>query len=112
MGLVKKSIPIPESISNILKATLVSLAARGQDKLAWGKSTHGCFELKSGYQIAIGSEVAPFSGQWVWKVNILPWIQTFVWMCLHNIIGVKECLAKRGVPVDPLARYVSLLLSL
>ena len=66
-------------------------------------STHGGFELKSAYQIAIGSEegASPFSGQWVWKANILPRIQTFVWMCLHSSIGVKECLTKRGVPVDP-----------
>ena len=25
----------------------------------------------------------------------------YIWMCLHSNIGVKECLTKRGVPVDP-----------
>ena len=37
----------------------------------------------------------------MWKANILPHIQTLVWMCLHSNIGVKECLTKRGVLVDP-----------
>ena len=99
----KISIPIPDSVNNMLKATPISLAAKGQDRLAWCMSTHGGFELKSMYQIAIGSEegASSFSGQWVWKANILPCIQTFVWMCLHNSIGVKECPTKRGVPVDP-----------
>ena len=102
MGLVKNIHSYSRKYQQYFKASPISLAARGQDRLAWGKSTHGGFELKSAYQIAIGNEVAPFSGQWEWKVNILPRIQTFVWMCLHNSIGIKECLAKRGVLVDPI----------
>ena len=99
----KISFSMPDRVSTKLKATLVSLAARGQDRLAWGMSSHGGFELKSAYKIAIGSEEgdSSFTGQRVWKTNILPFIQTFVWMCLHNSIGVKECLTKRGVQVDP-----------
>lgn len=75
----KISIPIPDSVSIKLKATLVSLAARGQDKLAWGMSTHGDFELKSAYQHAIGGKemVTHFSGPM--GVDVL-----------HNRINVKE----------------------
>ena len=40
--------------------------------------------------------VTPFSGQWVWKANIISRIQTFVWMCLCNSIGVKECFTRGG----------------
>ena len=53
--------------------------------------------LGSVYKIAI-NQVRPFSfgGKWIWNVKILPRIQTFVWLCLHNNIGVRECLARRG----------------
>lgn len=70
----KISIPIPDNVSTKLKATPVSLAARGQDRLTWGMSTHGGFELKSAYKLAIGGGEgeSSFTGQWVWKTNILP----------------------------------------
>ena len=35
-----------------------------------------------------------FLANWIWKLDILPRIQTFVWMCAHNSIGVRECLGK------------------
>lgn len=50
----KISIPLLDNVSTKLKATPVSLAARGQDRLSWGMSTHGGFELKSAYKLAIG----------------------------------------------------------
>ena len=37
----------------------------------------------------------------MWKVEALPRIQSFVWLCSHNSIGVKECLVRRGVSTDP-----------
>lgn len=72
----KISIPMLDNVSTKLKATLVSLAARGQDRLTWGMSTHGGFELKSAYKLAIRGEEgdSPFTDQWVWKTNILPHI--------------------------------------
>ncbi|KAF3961060.1 hypothetical protein CMV_014274 [Castanea mollissima] len=62
------------NISTKLKATPISLVARGQDRLTWGMSMHGGFELKSAYKLAIGGGEgeSSFIGQWVWKTNILP----------------------------------------
>ena len=34
---------------------------------------------------------------WIWKLNTLPRIKTFLWMCAHGSIGVKACLVRRGV---------------
>ena len=34
-------------------------------------------------------------GYWVWKVDSLPRIKAFMWQCLHNSIGMGECLVKR-----------------
>ena len=43
---------------------------------------------------------AQFEGSWIWKVKILPRIQSFVWLCLHNSIGVKDCLLTRGIVLE------------
>ena len=33
---------------------------------------------------------------WIWKLETLPKIKTFLWRCIHNSIGVKTCLTRRG----------------
>ena len=42
----------------------------------------------------------PINASWIWKSETLPKIKTFLWKCVHNSIGVKFCLAKRGIVVD------------
>ena len=34
---------------------------------------------------------------WIWNLNALPRIKTFLWLCAHGSIGVKACLMRRGV---------------
>lgn len=99
-GLDWASIPfdLPNSIKLELQAIPFAVASRGCDKLAWKDSKHGLFSLDSAYKIAT-NQVRPitFGGTWIWNVKILPRIQTFVWLCLHNSIGVRECLVRRGL---------------
>ena len=84
-----------------LQAIPVALASRGGDKLTWIDSEHGTFNIGSAYKLAtrVGSD-ASFEGSWIWKVKILPRIQSFVWLCLHNSIGVKDCLLSRGIVLE------------
>ena len=87
----------------LIQATPYAMTSRGRDKLAWAESPQGNFSLKSAYSIAMGQgECEDFSAGWVWKVNTLPRIKTFLWMCAHNSIGVRSCLMKRGVCVEEL----------
>ena len=42
-----------------------------------------------------------FMGKWIWKINILPRIQVFVRMYLHDSIDLKDCfLMARGIVND------------
>ena len=41
-----------------------------------------------------------FMGKWIWKINILPRIQAFVWTYLHDNIDLKDCLMARGIVND------------
>ena len=57
--------------------------------------------MKSFYLLATNMmEAESFLGSWIWKLQTLPRIQMFIWRCMHNSIGVKECLANRGIPLD------------
>ena len=74
------------------------MASRGGDKLTWIDSEHSTFNIGSAYKLATRvGHGAQFEGSWIWKVKILPRIQSFVWLCLHNSIGVKDCLLSRGI---------------
>ena len=94
----KISIHVPNNILMEINAMPYSLrTSLEEDRLIWNDDNRGDFELKSAYTIAIrcSEEEEEFMGSWVWKVDTLPRIKTFVWQCLHNSIGVGECLVRR-----------------
>ena len=94
---------LPSKVKSIIQATPIPIMSRGQDKLAWSGNPKGIFDLKSAYFIVIKEDSAPpLNYGWIWKLHMLPGIQTFLWLCMHNSIGVKVCLVKRGIVVDEL----------
>ena len=75
---------MPSNITRVIQATPIPLATRIEDKMAWKLSPKGDFDLKSAYLMVLEPIVeAPFWGKWIWKLKILPRIQTFVWKCMH-----------------------------
>ena len=42
-------------------------------------------------------DTGSFNGKWVWKLDTIPRVKAFIWQCLHNAIGVGECLVKRCI---------------
>ena len=94
----KLSVQLPNDILTEINAMPYSLGASfEEDRLIWIGVKHGDFALKSAYSLAIrcSEEEEEFRGFWVWKVDTLPRIKSFIWKCLHNSIGVGDCLAKR-----------------
>ncbi|KAK4578315.1 hypothetical protein RGQ29_028437 [Quercus rubra] len=92
---------LPKNIQREILATPIPLAARAEDKLAWKLSAKGDFDLKSAYSLTLSpSSEVPFKGKWIWKLNTLPRIQSFVWQCMHHSISVRECLTARGMDID------------
>ena len=79
----------------------MSIVGGGKDRLAWVGNARGMFDLKSAYSLAKEADsMQPFNTSWIWKSETLPKIKTFLWRCVRNSIGVKYCLAKRGMVVD------------
>ena len=83
----------------MIQAIPTPFTFRGTDRISWMDNLKDTFDLRSAYSIAMGMEtdmvVSDFG--WIWKLNTLPRIKTFLWMCDHESIGVKVCLARRGV---------------
>ena len=91
----------PPDIKVEIQAVAMPVTARSCDKLAWKFSAKGSFDMKSAYLLATDQMVAgSFLGSWIWKIQTLPKIQMFIWRCMHNSVGVNECLAKRGMALD------------
>ena len=91
----------PSKIKADIQAVPLPIVSKSSDKLAWKYSSKGNFDMKSAYLLAKDHMVADsFPGSWIWKLQTLPRIQMFIWRCMHNSIGVKECLAKGGIPLD------------
>ena len=68
----------------------------------WKYSKDGEFSTKSAYAIAnTPHEPNPsFQGQRIWKLDVLPKIVNFLWLCIHNSAPVKHALASRGITND------------
>ena len=41
-----------------------------------------------------------FHGAWIWKLDVLPKIANFLWLCIHKSVLVKDVLASRGIIED------------
>ena len=73
------SFDLPLEIRRMIHATPITITSRGSDKLAWAGSPQGTFDFKSAYKITSGQDCnTPFSASWVWKVDTLPHIKTFL----------------------------------
>ena len=68
----------------------------------WRFTRDGDFSTKSTYLRCIedDSSETSFKGQWIWKLDILPKIIMFLWLCLHTSVHVKSVLAARGIDCD------------
>ena len=94
------SFHIPNQVLLEINSIPITVRAnQGEDRLIWAGANQGDFDLKYAYALAMGNEAKDedFNGSWVWKLDTIPRVKTFIWQCLHNSIGVGECLVKRCI---------------
>nr|POE85882.1 hypothetical protein CFP56_18229 [Quercus suber] len=102
------SFDLPESLKDKIKAIPIQNYGLREDTIMWKHTLDGEFSTKSAYHLAIkGENSSPvFKGAWIWKLDILPKITTFLWLCLHNSIPVREVLASRGITCESLRELI------
>ena len=96
------SFNLPSDIEDKIKAIPIQLFGRKEDMLIWRLTKNGEFSTASAYRLASkdDGEANSFTGGWVWKIDTLPRIQSFLWLCHHRSILVREMLANRGIQCD------------
>lgn len=98
------SFDLPQHIKEIIKAIPIQMFGTGEDSIMWTASKDGEFSTNSAYHLATlnHSQESPFCGVWIWKIDSLPKIIHFLWLCLHNSVPMREVLATRGVSCNSL----------
>ncbi|XP_030940193.1 aspartate aminotransferase, cytoplasmic isozyme 2-like [Quercus lobata] len=96
------SFNLPSDIKDKINAIPIQLFGRKEDRLIWSLTKDGEFSTASAYKLASkdDGETDSFIGDWVWKLDTLPRIQSFFWLCHHRSIPVREMLAIRGLLED------------
>ncbi|KAL0011764.1 hypothetical protein SO802_006872 [Lithocarpus litseifolius] len=91
-----------------IKVMPYSHFANAEDRIIWNATANGNFNLNYAYILANGEAPQFFNGKWIWKLKVLPRIQSFIWMCIHNSIATRERLASRGLQVDTVCSMCNL----
>ena len=96
------SFNLPSDIEDKIKAIPIQLFWRKEDMLIWRLTKDGEFSIALAYMLASkdDDEANSFTGGWVWKIDTLLRIQSFLWLCHHRSIPVREMLANRGIQCD------------
>ena len=56
-------------------------------------------DSRNAYLLAIDDDPneTDFHGKWIWKLNVMPKIQVFLWKCVLESIPVKDVLSHTGL---------------
>lgn len=100
VGLV--SFELPPCIKDRIRAIPRQQVGKGRDIIMWKHSKDKEFTTKSSYALANGPQrnITLFQGHWIWKIDTLPKIANFLWLCMHNSVSVKQVLASRDIILD------------
>ena len=88
-----------DSIKERIKAIPRQLVERREDVIMWKLSKDGEFTTKLAYDWLNRTQQSEtiFQGQWIWKIDTLPKIINFLWLCMHNSLPVRAVLARRRI---------------
>ncbi|KAK7841610.1 hypothetical protein CFP56_015169 [Quercus suber] len=90
---------LPQAIKDSIRATPIQIFNPGEDSIIWSESKDGEFSTNSAYHLANPKQPSDnsFQGSWIWKIDMLPKIVHFMWLCHHNSILVRGVLASKGI---------------
>uniref|UniRef100_A0A2N9G1B6 Reverse transcriptase domain-containing protein n=1 Tax=Fagus sylvatica TaxID=28930 RepID=A0A2N9G1B6_FAGSY len=75
------------------------------DRQFWCLSQDGLFTCKSAYQVALNAET-PYQSitcwKWIWKLNTIPRVISFLWLACHNRLLTKALLTQHHILQDNL----------
>ena len=96
------SFDLPPCIKGRILSTPIQLYGVKEDSMNWKASKDGEFTVASMYTLARSKEEHSdgFKGSWIWKIDSLPRICHFIWLCHHNSVPIREVIASRGIECE------------
>ena len=93
------SFVLPPSIKEKIQAIPFQDYGSREDMLLWKFTKDGDFYSNSAYVSILADlgEINTFKGAWIWKVDSLPKIISFLWLCMHKSAPVRDVLADRSI---------------
>ena len=76
-----------------------------EDNILWSFSSNGHYSVQSLYAIINHRGVTPVFIHAVWKLNIPPRVQFFLWLLANNKLLTRDNLAKRKEVSDPTCMF-------
>lgn len=71
------------------------------DQILWSFNSKGQYSVRSLYAIINHMSIVPIYIQAVWKLNIPPRVQIFLWLLCNNRLLTHDNLAKEEEVIDP-----------
>jgi len=97
------SYDLPREIKEQICAIPMQLWGEKEDTMMWKFTRDGEFSMALAYAQLRPEDTKnqTFEGHWIWKLDIWPKITSFLWLCFHDSVLVKQVIAKRGINCDP-----------
>lgn len=87
----------PDNIFLIIKAFPMSLMSPFDDTVSLKLTGNGCFSSWSAYNALTKTPTSASSMGWIWKLDILPKIKCFLWLCCLKRLPTKSLLHHRRI---------------
>ena len=97
------SCSLPSSLLQIIQAIPRPLIPNQEDYIFWHPSRNGQFTSTWAYKIALDlGDSKSYTGNWdwIWKLNTLPRISSFLWLACHERLPTKTVLFRRKITQD------------
>ena len=95
----KLSFELPKEVLEKILDVPMQMFGEKEDTLLWKLSQNGEFSAASANDLVRNDGTSPsvFSRDWLWKIDTIPKIQHFIWLCLYSSVPVRKTLANRGI---------------
>jgi len=106
----KISFELPRQIVDRIQAIHIQAFGEKDDSLMWKLSLDGEFNMASAYLLAIAElpKPLPFTDCWIWRLDTLPKIKRFFWLCNHGSVPVRQVIKARGINCNGICPLCSL----
>ncbi|XP_019159704.1 PREDICTED: uncharacterized protein LOC109156318 [Ipomoea nil] len=90
---------LPPDLVCKIRATPIPIEENTQDRLSWPDSTTGTFSVLSAYNIIAGNSNSE-DWNWVWKINCVEKVKSFLWLLLKGKLLTGEERRNRRLTTD------------